>query len=234
MVKQIPNLITLSNLLLGCIAVVAIFNNGLYIVPYLLLGAALADFTDGFAARLLKANSVLGLQLDSLADMVSFGLVPGLCMYKLLELTLADFSPFMGYPAFLITLGAAYRLAKFNIDIRQTSEFLGLATPAVAMFVVSLVLIHQHNYFDLSSYIITPGFLYAFVFILCVLMNVELPMFSLKVKKGGWQKNGLIILSVFSIIILLLLFKGLGLGLVVVLYILVSGIKFFIPMKGQQ
>jgi CDP-diacylglycerol--serine O-phosphatidyltransferase len=139
MKKQIPNLITLLNLLSGCIALVFVSQDNFWFAFYFVCLGIFFDFFDGFFARIFKVQSPLGVQLDSLADMVTSGVVPGFVMLKMLsELSSEAFLPYFG---FIITLGSCYRLAKFNIDTRQTDSFIGLPTPANALFILSLPLI---------------------------------------------------------------------------------------------
>ena len=139
--KHIPNLITLLNLFCGCIAIVFITNKDFTFAFYFVCLGIFLDFFDGFFARLFKVSSPLGLQLDSLADMVTSGVVPGYIMYALMEYSDASKENFFPYLGFIVTLGACYRLANFNIDERQTDSFVGLPTPANALFVLSLPLI---------------------------------------------------------------------------------------------
>lgn len=139
--KHVPNTITLLNLLCGCIALVFV-SRGDFMIGFAFVGLGIfLDFFDGFFARLFKVSSPLGLQLDSLADMVTSGVVPGYVMYLMLAgLTENPYLPFVG---FAITLGACYRLANFNIDTRQSDSFIGLPTPANALFFLSLPLVPE-------------------------------------------------------------------------------------------
>ncbi len=176
--KQIPNLLTLSNLLCGCLAIKFAFEWDLIMAAYLVGLASIFDFLDGFAARLLKVSGEMGKQLDSLADMVSFGVVPGVVMFQMmrivsLEITydfpehstimdlathysknisMSNYTHPLSYLAFLICLFSAYRLAKFNIDTRQSDKFIGLPTPANAIFICSIGWIFsQYIGFDLKE-----------------------------------------------------------------------------------
>ena len=157
--KHIPNAITLLNLLSGCIALVYAFDDNLQMAFFWVCMGIFFDFWDGFAARILKVSSPLGVQLDSLADMVTSGVVPGVVMYQMLDhiqennafynVTEDTFYmklvPFIG---FIITLGSCMRLAKFNIDTRQTDSFIGLPTPANALFLLSILMILNTTSFD--------------------------------------------------------------------------------------
>ena len=152
-IKQyIPNTITCCNLLCGCLAIVKAFDGDLVMSAYLVGLAAIFDFFDGFAARLLRVVSPIGKDLDSLADMVTFGVVPGVMMYKLLGMGIENYNlgnnhiPLsVSLIAFMITIFSAVRLAIFNNDTRQTSSFIGVPTPAVAIFICSIPLILQKN-----------------------------------------------------------------------------------------
>lgn len=203
MKKQIPNLITLLNLFSGCIAIVMAFNGNFLAVVIWVLVAAAFDFFDGFAARLLGVSSKMGVELDSLADVVSFGVAPAAAVFMLLhEFTLyPDFllsaKPYIPYIAFLIPAFSAYRLAKFNIDERQTSSFLGLPTPANALFWISYV------YGAYASASANEAYLYVtvgLVIVFSLLLISEIPMFSLKIKstklKGNEKQLALILLII--------------------------------------
>jgi CDP-diacylglycerol--serine O-phosphatidyltransferase len=177
----IPNLITSLNLFTGCVGVYFAFQ-GNYSAAFLcIMLAAIFDFLDGFAARLLKAYSELGKQLDSLADMISFGFLPGALVFSVLSQSEVHF--FVAFVGFLIPIFSAFRLAKFNVDERQTTSFLGLPTPANAIFWGGLI-------FSFTDVLIQyPIILSVFVFIFCLLLVCELPMFSLKIKGFSWREN---------------------------------------------
>jgi CDP-diacylglycerol--serine O-phosphatidyltransferase len=217
MKKQIPNLITLLNLLSGCIALVFVSQDNFWFAFYFVCLGIFFDFFDGFFARIFKVQSPLGVQLDSLADMVTSGVVPGFVMLKMLsELSSEAFLPYFG---FIITLGSCYRLAKFNIDTRQTDSFIGLPTPANALFILSLPLISQAFVADLLSNVwVLMGISVLSAFIL----NAELPLFSLKIKNFSFAKYKLQIVFLILAVILLLVFQILGLPLVILLYVLLS------------
>jgi CDP-diacylglycerol--serine O-phosphatidyltransferase len=217
MKKQIPNLITLLNLLSGCIALVFVSQDNFWFAFYFVCLGIFFDFFDGFFARIFKVQSPLGVQLDSLADMVTSGVVPGFVMLKMLsELSSEAFLPYFG---FIITLGSCYRLAKFNIDTRQTDSFIGLPTPANALFILSLPLISQAFVADLLSNVwVLMGISVLSAFIL----NAELPLFSLKIKNFSFAKYKLQIVFLILAVILLLVFQFLGLPLVILLYVLLS------------
>lgn len=222
LVQNLPNILTLFNLFLGCMGVVYLFNDHMVIMTgkqeffidmglinlacYCVMLAGVVDFFDGFVARALKVESELGKQLDSLADVVTFGLVPGLIMYQLLARAYYAHYNAFDYPilyfsaGFLLTIFAAVRLAKFNIDPRQKTGFLGLPTPAMAMIIVSLPPMILRNELGIVSTMQNHWVLLGLIILLSYLMMSEIPMLSLKFKSFGWQENqwvyGLILLCV--------------------------------------
>ncbi|TGD57175.1 CDP-alcohol phosphatidyltransferase family protein [Flavobacterium humi] len=223
--KHIPNIITLLNLFCGCIALVFVSEFKFEMAFLFVCLGIFLDFFDGFFARLFKVSSPLGLQLDSLADMVTSGVVPGYVMFMLLknDYTNAPAVSFLPYLGFVITLGACYRLANFNIDTRQTDSFIGLPTPANALFMLSLPLIAMHH--QNSTIVDCLGnqwVLIAITLLSAYIMNAEIPLFSLKIKDFSFKKNTLQILFLASSIILLLVFRYLGIPVVIVFYILLS------------
>ncbi len=232
--KFIPNIITLLNLFCGCIAIVFVakldFENAFYFVC---LGIFL-DFFDGFFARLFKVSSPLGLQLDSLADMVTSGVVPGFVMFQMLQRLEKNPDIFSIYSAigFLITLGACYRLANFNIDIRQSDSFIGLPTPANTLYIMSLPLIFMNADSEFikellsNKYALTTMSLFS-----AFIMNAEIPLFSLKIKSFNLKVNLLQIVFLLISIILLLFFKFLGIAFVISFYILLSIVRNLKPKK---
>jgi len=204
------------------------------------------DFWDGFIARLLHVKSDLGVQLDSLADMVTSGVVPGIIMYRLLasiqdNQEIYNLSPetcYMGvipYLGFIITLGSCYRLAKFNIDTRQSDSFIGLPTPANALFILSLPMITATTDLDWIITLLSNPYVLVFIsFFSAFIMNAEIPLFSLKVKYGNWATNRIQYLFLISSAILLLLVQYLAIPIIIILYILLSFImnKFFTPKQN--
>ena len=178
MIKHIPNSITCCNLLSGCISIVLLCNGFVAAAGIMIFIAAVFDFLDGFAARLLKAYSPLGAQLDSLSDVVSFGVAPSFIMYYYLNQVVkmdiggVNVAPFA---AFFLAVFAALRLAKFNIDDRQTTSFIGLPTPAMGIFVASLPFTLGHESLSFMSALMTsPYFLYAIVALFSFLMISEI------------------------------------------------------------
>lgn len=228
---NIPNLITGLNLLSGCIALVFAFEGKLeYASAFVGLGL-LFDFLDGFTARLLKIKSDIGKELDSLADVITFGLVPGVLVYLLMKQDLnapyifigsINMLPFIG---FILPVFAAFRLAKFNLDDRQQTLFYGLPTPAMAIFFSSFPLIlkghmaESHFLGDLVSnfYVLT-----ALTLLLSWLMVSDIPLFSLKFKSFRWKPNQLRYVFLGISVVLVLFFLVPAFPLIILLYVLVS------------
>jgi len=227
MINQIPNLFTLSNLFCGCCTLVFLLRGQPEMVPWLLAGSFLFDYGDGMTARALGICSPLGKELDSLADVVSFGVVPGAMLYVMLEKLLGGQEPsgfvcLSSLPAFILSACAAMRLGKFNIDTRQTTYFIGLTTPATTVFVLGLFLTAQTDYLGLASIILHPILLYTLIPVLCYLMLSEIPMFGMKIKGLSLKDNriNLLFLGVFVLVAIVL--KPLALSAIIILYILAS------------
>ena len=229
--KNIPNIITCLNLLAGCMACTMALKYESYIGAFIFIAlAAVFDFLDGFTARILKAYSKLGAELDSLADVISFGLAPGCVVYIYLD-SISQQLNISGLPfvAFLLPIFSAIRLAKFNIDTRQTNSFLGLPVPANALFWSSFIpSILPYSQTNLNFYwIITAILLIAF----CLLLVSEIPMFSLKLKNFAWKENewsySLLFLSILVIFSFYFLFNSVfpGISLIIIIYITMSLIK---------
>lgn len=193
--KHIPNIITLLNLTAGGIASVEAVNGNLKNVIWLILAAAVFDFADGLVARALKVKSDVGKELDSLADVVSFGLVPGLVVFYLLGQIPDLPHPFLAYIAFLLPAFSAYRLAKFNLDTRQSDSFLGVPTPAMALFFIMIPLASSMGNTE-STMINIMGWLMnswlaltLLVVFFSLLMISEIPLLALKFKNLSWHSN---------------------------------------------
>jgi CDP-diacylglycerol--serine O-phosphatidyltransferase len=245
--KYIPNLFTLLNLFFGCIAVILILQNGIVAVDNpdgsqfvgmpervgwasLFIGlAGLVDFFDGLVARLFKATSPMGKQLDSLADLVSFGVAPGMILYQLLRLSFAgqkdglDVSVGWLLPALLFPCCAAYRLARFNIDESQAFGFKGMPAPAAGLLIASLPLIRWYATNDeVQELIVNRWVLYGLIVVVGWLMVSKLPLMALKFKESGlrsnWPKLALVVLAVLSAVFL----KWLAVPVVFIFYIIVS------------
>lgn len=229
--KQIPNLFTLLNLVFGCLAIVCILQTGETIVvleeggasqvtlpekiwwgALFIFAAAGVDFLDGFLARLLKAHSGMGAQLDSLSDMVSFGVAPGMILYQLLRISYAqdvgglDVSMAALLPAFLFTVAVAWRLAKFNLSTNQQHAFEGVPSPAAALVVAAFPLIIFYQYFNIQTLFINRWILYAVIAILSFLMVSTLPFMAVKFTdfslKNNVFKYVLIVISILLAIVL--------------------------------
>ncbi len=222
--KYIPNFLTLLNLFCGCIALVFVADlNCEYAFFFVALGIFF-DFFDGFFARKFNVAGPLGVQLDSLADMVTSGVVPGFLMYKLLAndymLGLNSYLPYLG---FVITLGACYRLANFNIDTRQSDTFIGLPTPANTLFFLSLPLIHwEQIYVEFTNSTVFCYILISLCFLSAFVMNANIPLFSLKIKNFSVTKYKLQLLFVFISIVLIAFFNYLGVAITIVQYVVLS------------
>ena len=221
MKKHIPNAITCANLFSGCVGIVFAFKGELEIAAYFVLLAGIFDFFDGMAARLLNVKSDIGKQLDSLADMVSFGLLPGAVMFQLLKLSNYS-SEYLPYLGFIITIFSALRLAKFNIDERQTEDFIGLNTPMNTLFIVSLPFI-AHDYPEIIGSSIS---LIAIIAITSYLLISEIKIFSFKLSDMNWAKNKMKFVFIVVSIILIGFLKFVAIPFILVLYISLSILHF--------
>ena len=232
--KHIPNLITLLNLFSGCIALVYASEENFEMAFFFVCLGIFFDFFDGFFARLLNVSSPLGLQLDSLADMVTSGVVPGFVMFKMLTNSVSSdpsliYLPYLG---FIITLGSCYRLANFNIDTRQTDSFIGLPTPANAIFILSLPLILKNTDSLILLELLTNCWVLLMVTIVSAfILNAEIPLFALKIKKFNFKDNALQIVFLLISLLLLLVFKFSGVALIIVFYVMLSVIMNLITVK---
>ncbi|MCF6349013.1 MAG: CDP-alcohol phosphatidyltransferase family protein [Flavobacteriaceae bacterium] len=259
MKKHIPNIITLLNLFAGIIAVMLAVSDRLIEAAFFVLIGIFFDFFDGLVARLLKVQTELGKQLDSLADMVTSGVVPGIIMFQLfmksshkdwmngLSCEIGNWMVFeetasmtwtgteihlLPLVGLLLTLAAAYRLANFNIDERQTSSFIGLPTPAMTLFILSLPLIlaYSDNEF-IKNLILNKYVLITITLIFSILMNVEIPLFSLKFKNFSFKNNVIEIFFLLASIILLIVLKFVAIPIIILLFVLLSVIKNLINTK---
>lgn len=222
--RHLPNAVTCLNLLFGCLALTEIFAGRLGNGAWLVAAAAVADFADGLLARALRVSSAIGKDLDSLADMVSFGVVPGAILFKLLATSgaatpLAQYLPYVG---FLVSIFSALRLAKFNNDTRQTTSFIGLPTPACTLVVASLPLILAHDRFGLHDVVLNPIVLVGLAVLLSGLLVAELPLFALKFKSLRWADNRRRFIFLLLAAGLLLVLQAAAVPLVVLLYVLLS------------
>jgi len=224
MIRNIPNTLTCCNLFSGCIASCMAFQgNYVWAFVFIIIGAAF-DFFDGMVARLLHVSSPIGKELDSLADDITFGLAPAAIAFALFqEVHYPDFiqilRPVLPYTAFLVAVFSGLRLAKFNIDTRQTSSFIGMPTPANALFWGSLVT-GEH------AFLTSPHFNAVYLFVLVVVMSLllvaELPMFSLKFKDLSWQHNKVSYIFLIGCIPLFLIFQWSGFAAVIIWYVILS------------
>ena len=236
--KHIPNLITLLNLAVGLLAIIAIFK-GYYDEAFIFVCLGIFfDFWDGFLARKFKVSGPLGVQLDSLADMVTCGVVPGLMMFVLFQNIQEDstsvyylteeyfYMGFVPYLGFFITLASCYRLAKFNIDTRQTDSFIGLPTPANALVIMSIPMIQYSNdYEGLTTVLYNPYLLLFITAISSYILNAEIPLFSLKIKEFTWAKYKMQILFLIGSLFSFSLLGFVAIPLIIISYVLVSVIS---------
>lgn len=245
--KQIPNLFTLLNLVFGCMAIIFVLQPGQtiayidsegFVIPDLperitwgalfIFAAAIVDFLDGFVARLFKASSEMGKQLDSLADVVSFGVAPGIILYQLLRISYAretgglDISILYLLPALILPCATAWRLAKFNIATDQQYSFKGLPSPAAGLFVASLPLIIWYEIFHIQQYLVNKWLLYVIIIFLSYLMVSNVPMIGLKFKdysfKNNFPKYLLLVIGIIAIVFL----KWLAVPLIILVYVILS------------
>ncbi|MDB5196299.1 MAG: CDP-alcohol phosphatidyltransferase [Flaviaesturariibacter sp.] len=257
--KQVPNLFTLLNLVFGCIAIVFLLQTGETIVvmedggatqvvlpekmawgALFIFAAAIVDFVDGFLARLLKASSGMGEQLDSLSDMVSFGVAPGMILYQLLRLSFAqddnglDVSIAYLLPAFLFTAAVAWRLAKFNISTTQKYHFEGVPSPAAGLVVASFPLILWYSHFNIESLVINRWFLYAVILLLAYLMVSSIPFMAVKFKDYSFKNNSTKFLLLAIAILAAIFLKWLAVPVVFLFYVILSLLSKPTPVSSVQ
>lgn len=222
MTRQIPNMLTLANLLCGCIGIVQVFGNNLQGASWLMLLAAVFDFFDGFAARLLKVASPIGKDLDSLADVVTFGVLPSFILYDLMNRGFPQEGyGFLSYFAFSVAVFSAVRLAKFNNDPRQSDRFIGVPTPANAMLIASFPFIPE-NYFPGQALMGNPWGLLVFSLVMSYLLVAELPLLALKFKTFRWGDNQYRYVLAGIAVILLIFLQWAAVPLIMAAYLLLS------------
>lgn len=242
MKKHIPNFITLLNVFCGCVATMFAVMNRLELAAIFVALGIFFDFFDGLAARVLDVKSELGLQLDSLADMITSGLVPGIVMFQLLAMSQTSgwgdgshffmeagkfqfihLIPFLG---FIVTMASGYRLAKFNIDENQTSSFIGLPTPANALLILSLplILLYQNNDF-LNRIILNQWFLIILTLVSAYLLNANLPLFALKFKNTSFKDNAMRYIFLIISLVLIVTMKFMAIPLIILFYVVSSVIQ---------
>ncbi len=233
----IPNIMTLGNLLCGCLGIVFVFEGNLLWASYLIFLAGILDFLDGFVARLLKQHSEIGKQLDSLADMVTFGVLPSFILAKLIQLASSKDSvlsdllpsnilsqvhlPLLAYIPFILALFSCLRLAKFNIDTRQSDSFIGVPTPANAFVVAAFPLILEFNT-EYKFIILNSTFLITYTLIMSYLLISEIPLFALKFKNFSWADNKIKYIFLILSVILLVVLQFVAIPLIIFLYIIMS------------
>ena len=233
--KHIPNIVTLGNLFCGTLATIFAVGGHFEMTALFVVLGIFLDFFDGFFARVLKVSGELGKQLDSLADMVTSGVVPGIVLFVLLgnnqqipyEID-SEFKFSMGLPllGLLITLSACYRLAKFNLDTRQSESFIGLPTPAMSLFIVSLPLVQMHSDIDFVKDLIGNNyFLIGITILFSFLMNSEFHLFSLKFKNYGIKENLFKYILILFSIILLITIEYLAVPVIIISYVILSMLK---------
>lgn len=227
MKKHIPNTVTCLNLFSGCIGVLFVLKGEFLLAFYCVLASGIFDFFDGMLARLLHVKSDIGKELDSLADVISFGFLPGAVLYKLLEV--ATDNAYLPYFGFVVTAFSALRLAKFNIDERQSSDFIGLNTPMNAFFIMSLPFIGA----SYPIWIYQPWVLLFVVGMVSFLLVSEIRLFSMKLSSLAWRENKFKYIFLFVSLILLLTLHFLALPLVLLAYFIFSQLHFyFIKTSG--
>lgn len=230
--KYIPNFLTLLNLFCGCIAIVFISDSKFDMAFYFVFLGIFFDFFDGFFARKFAVSGPLGVQLDSLADMVTSGVAPGFVMFKMLTPNDYDSCIYLPFLGFIITLGACYRLANFNIDTRQSDSFIGLPTPANTLFIMSLPLVILESHFlNLSEILSFKWVLLIIILLSTYVMNAEIPLFSLKIKDFSFQKYKLQIGFLLASIIMIVTLQYLAIPLIIITYVLLSVLNNILAKK---
>ena len=216
MKKNIPNILTCLNLVCGCIGIFFTLENRSFPAAYFIWAAGVFDFFDGFVARLLKVSSPIGKELDSLADMVSFGVLPAVVMYTLIKNTTSiEWLPFV---AILIAVFSAVRLAIFNIDETQTDSFRGLPTPANALFISGIALFSQEAFPWLFETQVLLAITLAFSFLLVAPIN----LFALKFKNFSWKENKMRFTFILISVLLLAILKINAIPLIILFYVILS------------
>jgi CDP-diacylglycerol--serine O-phosphatidyltransferase len=232
MKAHIPNALTCANLFCGCIAAVMIFRSHLDYAAYLIFLSAFFDLLDGMVARKVASNSEYGKQLDSLADMVSFGFVPGAMVFRLLQMSNFEnlfgenlFTRFIQFAPFIITVFSALRLVKFNLDKRQTNSFIGLPTPANTLFIISLPLVLEQFPGSYEGIILNPYFLLTITAVCSYMLISEIPLFSMKFKTSALRDNIYQYILIGLALIILPFFLFAAIPVLIFLYIFLSLIQ---------
>lgn len=222
MIKHLPNFLTCCNLVCGCLGLIFLWENPHVETAYFVWAACLFDFVDGFAARILKVSSRIGKELDSMADMVSFGALPSLFMYKMLEFeSPMDYLP---YVALLVAVGSALRLAIFNIDETQSDSFKGLPTPANALFLTGLPFLD----YPLFDFVFSPLVLVIIIVVFSLLLVSRFELFALKFKNFTWADNKVRFTFLLLSVLLLAVIQFAAIPLIILLYLAGSlGVRVF-------
>lgn len=233
--RHIPNLITSCNLACGVLGIILALEGELVLGAYMIFAGALFDFFDGFAARMLKVHSEIGKQLDSLADMVTFGVLPGILVYTVVDLRLEALAlndlQWLKYVAFIIPVLSAIRLAKFNLDTRQSEGFIGLPTPANAIFWSGFFLSFAGAPPEqIPAWLVHPYLILCIAVVFSLLLVAEIPMFSLKFKSFGFNENRIrfIFLGICALMIvggLLIKMPFISVPIIILLYILIANVN---------
>ena len=261
---NIPNLLTASNMLCGILAIFLTLSGRVYYAPYFIFLGAILDFLDGFMARILKQQGELGKQLDSLADMVTFGLAPGVMMFMILidlslnngnyfECTVCEFGKFESWVnlifrqnhyeilvALLIPVFSMFRLAKFNLDTRQSESFIGVPTPANTIFFCMFPLILAQDFavgsfqFQVREFIMQVWVLIPIIIIMSILLISEIPLFSLKFKHFKWKGNEIRFIFLITCSLLIPLTRFWSMGIIVLLYLILSIIENILKTKKHE
>jgi len=216
LVRHIPNMLTSANLLCGCLGLISVFGNYPVEPAYFIWAACVFDFFDGFAARLLKVSSPIGKELDSLADMISFGVLPAMAMYTWIDSTSGV--SWLSYIALMIAVFSSFRLAKFNVDTRQADTFIGVPTPANALFLTSLVFLPE----SMRTIIFTAPVLTGITVVFSLLLVAPFELFALKFKDFSWKNNKIRFSFLAVSVILLMFLKAGALPAIILSYILIS------------
>ena len=216
MKRHVPNFLTCCNLICGCLGIVFVLEGRDIPAAYLVWLAGLFDFFDGFAARMLKVTSPIGKELDSLADVVSFGVLPALVMYKMISAS-TD-SPILPFIGFLIAVFSALRLAIFNVDETQTDSFRGLNTPANTLFITSLPLLYN----DVGRWLYEPWVLISITVVFSFLLVSRIEFFAFKFKNFRWQDNQIRFTFLLLAVLLLAILQIPAIPIIILLYIILS------------
>ena len=242
--SRIPNTITLLNLFCGCLALISIFTGQIEWLPLFVTVSLITDYIDGLVARLLKVSSDLGRELDSLADMISFGAVPGAMFYYMINQTygnkqvlFTDSSTYISLIGFVITIFSCLRLAKFNLDTRQTEGFVGLNTPACTIFSVGVLMVYLNpsDMYGLHCIVKHPAFVTITPFIMSYLLIAEVPMFSFKFNNLNLRENiHRYLFILLCVLYIFLLPNGLGYSMIILSYIFISIVLWLVGWLKRE